>query len=175
MKAISIVNSFCDYVLCEERRNKVFPNVYFKGLECDVLKITPSNISYEYEVKVSRADFFADFKKQSITYKMEDGDYVRLAEDKHTQIKDGKRTNYFYFVVPDGLVTALEVPDYAGLIYAKESSFTAFSGSGRRIFFRTVKSAPRLTKNKASNEHITDLHNKIYYRFHTLRRKSDDF
>lgn len=32
--------------------------------ECDVLRITGSNLTYEYEIKTSRSDFKADFKKE---------------------------------------------------------------------------------------------------------------
>ena len=38
----------------------------FQGMgfaECDVIRITESNIVYEYEIKTSRSDFKADFKK----------------------------------------------------------------------------------------------------------------
>ena len=35
--------------------------------ECDVISISKSNYIYEYEVKISRSDFKADFKKPKHT------------------------------------------------------------------------------------------------------------
>ena len=67
--------------------------------ECDVISISKSDYIYEYEVKISRSDFKADFKKP-----------------KHTLITEKK----FIKVVPENLVSVEEVPEYAGLMYANE-------------------------------------------------------
>jgi len=90
----------------------VLPNFYYGGKECDLFRITESDLVIEYEIKISRSDFFADFKKH-------DG-------QKHENLKLGdgwKVPNRFFFVVPEGLVTKEEVPPYAGLIYYKKDRF----------------------------------------------------
>ena len=48
-----------------EKSNSIFcTNFQAMGFsECDVLRITPSNIVYEYEIKTSRSDFKADLRK----------------------------------------------------------------------------------------------------------------
>ena len=53
-----------------------------------------------FEIKVSRSDFLRDLKKDR-----KRGRYLELCQ-------------YFYYVVPSGLVTASEVPAEAGLITA---------------------------------------------------------
>jgi len=61
---------------------------------------------------------------------------------KHDKIKQGERTNRFYFVVPEGLVTKEEVPEYAGLIEASKCS------NYKMLLFRNVKDAPLLHKKR---------------------------
>ncbi len=81
------------------------PNVGYAIGEADWLEVTRSGYVYDYEIKVSRRDFKADFRKR-----------------KHKRLKDGPSARrqiipkLFYFVTPVGLVREHEVPDYAGLI-----------------------------------------------------------
>ena len=44
-------------------RDIVIPNFYYDWYEMDLFRLTHSGIIYEYEVKISRADFKADFEK----------------------------------------------------------------------------------------------------------------
>jgi hypothetical protein len=89
-------------------------------MECDVLSISKADYIYEYEVKISRADFKKDFIKEKHTF---------IINEKYTRIRKGELVyllpNYFNFVTPKDLISIDEVPDYAGLIYMNEdSSFT---------------------------------------------------
>jgi hypothetical protein len=83
--------------------------------ECDVLRITESNIVYEYEIKNSRSDFKADFKK---VYK-HDRLSGRKDRDQEYIKWNGNpgRPNHFYYVCREGLIQASEVPEYSGLIW----------------------------------------------------------
>ena len=77
-------------------------NIYlYDNWECDLLTVSYNDRTTEYEIKRSRADFFADFKK----------------EEKHYKTSNGKGANYFYFACPVGLIEPDEVPEYAGLVY----------------------------------------------------------
>ena len=110
--------------------------------ECDVLSISKSDYIYEYEVKISRSDFKADFKKgkhKLITEK-------KFSNESSSDTFNFYSPNYFYFVVPENLISIDEIPEYAGLIYMKED--------GR---FETAKKATILHKTKASNELIRGL------------------
>jgi len=113
--------------------------------ECDVISISKSDYIYEYEVKISRSDFKADFKKPKHTL---------ITEKKF--IKEFKSEtlylvpNYFYFVVPENLVSVEEVPEYAGLMYANE-----------RGGYDIIKKAPIIHKTKASNEFIRALSHQL--------------
>lgn len=133
-----LVKHFCPYV-CS--------NIKIHGWEMDVLAITEAGIVNEFEVKVSRADFFADFKKETkhqFFQGMATGDLSYL-----------KATipNKFYYAVPKNLVSVNEVPDYAGLIYFTKYKLKDFPGK-EFIEFEYAKKAPYIHKNKAPNEMI---------------------
>lgn len=110
-------------LICFARANTsdiVVPNYYIGRYECDLLKITKVGHLYEYEIKVSRADFKKDAEKAYRSYRT--GETVT----KHTEILNGKRCHRFYFVVPEGLVNPAEVPDGFGLIYACVNKYLSF-------------------------------------------------
>ncbi len=101
---------------CKFNQNIVVPNVadgiirYFgkqpnrtweKLHECDILKVTKAGYATEYEIKISKSDFKADFKK------------------KHNH--ESKFIKQLYYVVPFELLEFAKeyVPKDAGLAYAK--------------------------------------------------------
>lgn len=113
---------------------------HFTGLglgECDVISISKSNYIYEYEVKISRSDFFADFKKEKHGF---------MLESKSIKGDTYLSPNYFYFVVPTSLVSCEEVPKYCGLIYMDDN-----------LQFTTIKKAPLIHNEKASDKFIRKL------------------
>lgn len=147
-----------------------FTNTYFFKNESDWLSFLPNGFCYECEIKISRSDFKADFKKEKhvVHQNNENGnkyflrktynttstnlswefckEYPELIESTEYSERgrlDGKMTkimyhaviscgvefvsrnnemlpNKFFYVVPKGLVSKEEVPDYAGLIYVDE-------------------------------------------------------
>jgi hypothetical protein len=108
--------------------------------ECDVIAISKSDLIYEYEVKISRSDFKKDFIKEKHSQMIE-GNFI----------KEGKETlyltsNHYYFVVPKGLISVEEVPNYAGLMYFNED-----------LSFEIIKKSPLLHKTKADDKFIRKL------------------
>ena len=59
----------------------VLANVFLDFFECDLFSISKSGYSNEYEVKISKADFFNDFEKR----------INGVGEYKHEIIKRGGR------------------------------------------------------------------------------------
>lgn len=113
--------------------------------ECDVISISKSNFIYEYEVKISRSDFKADFKKPKHTL-ITEGKYIKESVKNKAKTTFYLVSNYFYFVVPENLITIDEIPEYAGLIYINE-----------KMEFNTIKKAPLIHKTKASEAFIRNL------------------
>ena len=131
-------------------------NVY--DWESDVLKITRSGYAYEFEIKISRGDFKNDFKHKKKKH--------LLLENKENS---SKMPNYFYYVVPEGLVTEDEVPEYAGLIYVHATII----GNSRVYYqFQEIKAAPKLHGNKIDENNLK-LIDKFYYNYIHWKHKHE--
>lgn len=163
--ANNIINGFCSNILRTRRNNKVYPNTYISSWECDVLEITKAGYSHEYEVKISRSDFKADFSKQ------------KRGKSKYDILQTGERVNYFSYICPPELISPDEVPTWAGLIYAQP--YTAYLFNRKtydtteavRIEFKIIKPPIKLSTNKINNVILQKINECIYYRFHELRTK----
>ena len=95
-------------------RNIFVPNIYLNGEECDLLMRAASGRTTEFEIKVSRSDFFADAKKfKHVRY----GNAFKTRTSKLPCFGETCLVpNRFIYVMPDGLcITAADVPEYAGL------------------------------------------------------------
>jgi uncharacterized protein RhaS with RHS repeats len=160
----SIVSEYIRMVFKDKNSTKIFPNIFIDRFECDLLELTKSGYLYEYEVKISKSDFKADANKK--TYKT----------TKYNEIKSGNRVNYFYYIVPENLIQISDLPEFAGLVYAKKISVRYYSDdrgyyNEDRIRFETIKNAPKLSVNKISEKRASKLLDSIYYRFHSYRIK----
>lgn len=128
--------------LYEKQHSPITTRFTGMGLqECDVISVSKSDYIYEYEIKTSRADFKKDFIKEKHTH---------MINESSTKVVRGQTIyllpNYFTFVVPFGLVSEEEVPEYAGLMYMNEDSS-----------FVVVKKPKLLHKVKANEEFIRKL------------------
>lgn len=80
-------------------------NAYIYRWESDFFFITPANYKVEVEVKTTKSDYIADFKKP-----------------KHKILSGKLRRDYlncpnrFYFCLPSGMIDISQVPEYAGVI-----------------------------------------------------------
>ncbi|MFA6058936.1 MAG: hypothetical protein WC756_12110 [Taibaiella sp.] len=145
--------------------------------ESDFFVISKSGYAYEVEIKLTRSDYRADFKKQKHLIfsnikkshyiinnglglrdrdyvKNGDGQYVLQELGPHTRIEiiDNSKViapNKFYYAVPEGLIAPSEVPAYSGLIYVHGHYCTV------------VKEAPFLHKRKLDLQ--STLLKKFYY------------
>ena len=126
--------------------------MFIYSWESDVWILTKSELAYEFEIKISRSDFFNDFK-----HKTRKHSFLGAVNKEYLN----GIPNYFYYVVPKGLITKEEVPEYAGLCYVDEE------------ILYTIKKAPKLTPKKTSAEDL-NLTDKFYYNYRHWRNKSVD-
>lgn len=96
-------------------------NVFLDDWECDVLTISKSGYSHEYEVKLTAADFRNDAMKtrRRVVYMDDRSSPNVITELKHDVIPAGHRTNRFSYVMPETMLGKVEIPDWAGLVLAK--------------------------------------------------------
>ena len=112
----------------------VMPNYYYNGYEMDVFRVMNSGYVIEYEVKISRGDFFQDFKKGT-----------QYGMPKHDEVKNGNKCNRFMFVTTKGLIEKHEIPEYCGLM--------EYHGYD----FAVIKNAPLIHNHKIQQERFKDI------------------
>ena len=109
------IHSFC----CQRSHWVMAPNIYVLGWESDFISVTNSGYIYEYEIKLSVADYKKDFKKHVVDV---DENWRGKRLNKHDclsgKIERAEKPKRFYFVMPKDMVPVSEIPEYAGLIYA---------------------------------------------------------
>lgn len=129
--------------------------VFSNHWESDYLALTKSGYLYEGEIKISKSDFKADFKKEN------KHTLLRESYEKLEGVEGKLRPHYFFYAVPEDLITAEEVPEYAGLVYMMEYF----------PYYRWVKQAPLLHKDKFSDE-VLNLQDKFYYNMISWKTKA---
>jgi hypothetical protein len=159
--------------------------LYVFGWESDKLIWTKAGYIYEFEVKISRADYMNDFKHKVekhlllnsalpdektearqadlfgnlFTQKRKRYPQITMEQAKQFMKPVGERMpNYFYYAVPDGMLEADEVPPYAGLIYIHEDKG-----------FSIIREAPRLHTTKYTDGEL-NLGEKFYYNMKTWQK-----
>ena len=146
-----------DRFFAEGTKKYVLENLYVFGWESDKLIETRSGLIYEFEIKVSKADFKNDFKNKEDKHKvLKSPKYAHLFEE-YFPIRTDKKPNYFYYAVPDGMITVDEVPEYAGLVY-----ITPDDGDYHYSYINVVKTAPKLHSTKYTDDELK-LGEKFYY------------
>lgn len=88
-------------------------NAFIYGWESDYWAMTSHGETREFEIKISRADYFNDAKKE-----------------KHNS---DKGANYFYYVVPKDMIKTDEVDSKYGLIYIWETGHVSVAKKPRRL------------------------------------------
>jgi hypothetical protein len=151
-------------------RNFVVPSYTPQGwFECDVFEVTAAGYFREYEVKTSRADFLRDRDKAKSGYRPEPDAEGRLRlrkyakETKHERLaaRDVAGPTRFEFVMPEGLVTPDEVPEWAGLTEARETKYG--------VALVETRKAPQLHRRPADPKVVQHAKSVLYWRYHKVK------
>lgn len=132
MKAKDIEVALYQYLI--KKSKLICPNVMFYGYEMDICQVTPVGYIHEYEIKLTRSDFLADFRKF-----------------KHRVFRGEVRDEIpfrFSFVTPPGLLTSKDIPTYAGWF---ECYLPYHTNGPEDLSIRCLKSPPRLKWAKHLN------------------------
>lgn len=132
---------------------------YIKGsdggsLEADVLRITKSGYIQEYEVKVSRKDFFKD-KEKKIMF------HPKTYTKHEALVSNLLPINQFYFVMTRELAEELknDIPPFAGVVNMIKDL------DKYHYYFNIFKKAPKLGRPKADLQFKYDIAKKFYYKY----------
>jgi hypothetical protein len=166
MKIKNIQQAF--YNRTFQRYEIVAPNIYldWQFNEMDLMALRRSGYIDEIEIKLSRSDYLADFKKTvdvKSAYRClidnrysHEGHYKKF---KHEALQEGMpNCNYFSFLMPDELAEKCDIPEYAGL-------YTCKVDNAGHIRVREVKPAPLLHKRKITEKMKYQIGRKMAYRY----------
>lgn len=146
--------------------------------EADIFAIRKSGLCDEFEIKLSRADFFKD-KKKVVMYRNndittgEDNKWFMASSQERTQLapwekfklqalSDGNMVvNHFWYVVKKGVVTLGDLPDYAGFITVDETGF-----------LEVLRAPKKLHSRKLSYEQMFKFASFLNERFWVYREKT---
>ncbi len=166
----------------------IFPNMdTITGYEADILAITKAGYAYEYEIKLSLADFRVDRKKickhasisgavKKIPYPYRWGKereiYVLAdaPEDPLQAMRNGTcypdhRPKQFWYVIYGFDVPEGELPAYAGLMRFIDT----------RRGFQVLTPAPNLPAKKVDPQRMIRARENMIFRYWSLRLKDDLF
>lgn len=123
----------------------ILPNVFHFSWESDLLYVTDALYLHEFEVKLSRSDYYADKKKLY----------------RHHSLKYQENCpKHFWYVCPDGIILPDSLPEYAGLMYVSDAGF-----------IKIIKEAPRLRSKKINQKQMMFLLRKGVYRYWGYQRR----
>lgn len=138
--------------MSQKGHSYIIPNIYLGYEESDLISVTKTGYIYEYEIKISRADFKADFRK---------GRHERLKNDLI------QWRTCFWFVTPEGLIKESEIPDYAGHIEVRERR----AGSQNQAICFERKRAKRFKAKKLSEYQKAQICNSLMIRFWKAQKR----
>ena len=148
MKLANLVTACLLKELNERTQSIILPNFHMvfeesnTKWECDLFQLTDTDWTIEYEVKTTKADLRNDFNK---TWHNQ----IKTTPKKHDFIINGKRTNRFYFVIPESFIEDKEliesIPNKYGII-----AYSAINPNNisEGFAFRYYRKAGVLHKNK---------------------------
>ena len=157
-----------------DRYEFLAPNVYpcWRFGEMDIMAVRKSGYIDEIEIKLSKADFKADFRK-FVTIKLDEEyfdpkkSHVVHSESrkKHECLAEGlNHCNRFSFLVTEELAEQIkdDIPEYAGL----------YVWNGKWV--EEVKKAPLLHRRKISDRMKYEITKKLAWRYWEGRRQYND-
>lgn len=134
----------------------IVTNIYFySGCESDALYISRSGHAHEFEVKVTRSDFRADFKK------FRHNRLLGLVPYKNLPTT-------FTYVCPPDIIPVEEIPDYAGLAHIITKGRYYASDRDKVLSLQIIKKAPRRDSKPINNNQWRTLAGKSADRFWSL-------
>ncbi len=154
--------------------------------ECDVFELTGRGYFREYEIKVSRGDFKQDALKAKTWWRYHREGHKFVTESgkhptKHQLLSERSPFGpvQFWFVVPRGMVTRDELPEWAGLIEAERETWRGQTPEEHararvNLFHDGQRPAPRLHDQKLDSKVRVHANGTCYWRMHRLLAKGGD-
>lgn len=149
-----IQNTLRNHLQFEKKHNLIYPNnASMFCWEADMISVTGAGYVNEYEIKISKSDFKADFKKPK--HKLFLGENKR---HKHFPA-------YFWYVTYGFELEMANIPEYAGWINMQHG------GRSKTLYTSVIKKAPKINSYKLSEKMRNKLYTNMYYKYWNIREK----
>lgn len=131
--------------------------------EADMLGITKTGYTVEFEIKLSKSDFKADANKGR-DWSVVDGKAVNQPINKLKELenKSDKGPNRFFYVLPNDLIEKVTLPDWAGLYVVYEYN--------NKLYVKFKRKAKLL--HRVKHDLTSKLATTFYWRYWNLRTTS---
>lgn len=133
----------------------IVPNVQLGPGQADLIRYSSRRKIEEYEIKLSRSDFFRDKSHKKHKHGIMTGKYP------------GEIANRFFYAYPKGMIKIEEIPEYAGAVEFEESR-DKFGDMHLR--FDLVKKAPLLHSRKCDLKRLAYFMRGLSLRYWEKRR-----
>lgn len=149
-----------DYLLKKTNPLVCLNNWHMQRWEMDIVCVTQKLLLKEYEIKVSRSDFLAEKKSKKHKHTLYQS--TRNARKDQMDYVSMHVPNLFYYVCPNGLISASEIPEYAGLYYYDDGKYSKFT---------LEKAAPRIHSIKTKDKVTDNINHCMSWRISTQLKK----
>lgn len=147
------------------------PNIFlWPPFESDFVRVTKSGYAIEYEIKLSKSDFRADFNKAKIKFEGYENRQVKYSSTtKHDWLDSGAGPTEFYYVFPKGMIDIDNVPEWCGVIEVEDYYYPHIRKN--KILLWHTRKAKRLNKTPLSESKKKNMYVSCYYRYWDLANR----
>lgn len=135
----------------ERRHIAVVPNINVFSWESDLVTVTETRLSHEFEIKISRSDWLSERRRvdaDGLTDpKARRARTLASPMAKLSVHSNIEKPSYYWLVMPDGVDIDGEIPDYAGVMRLQWWSDRWWVNCERR--------APRLHREKVCDRTLS--------------------
>ena len=150
-----IQNLLYKHLQYDKQHQCIYPNnCGLFGWEADMISATKAGFVNEYEIKISKADFRADFKKPKHKSFLKEN-----VRHKHYPA-------YFWYVTYGFEVTDEMIPSYAGHIEIVHHRVRK-----NQLMLDVKKKAPKINDYKLNDKRRNKLYSGMYYKYWNIREK----
>lgn len=149
-----IQNKLWSHLQYQKKHNFIYPNnASMFCWEADMISVTGSGYIHEYEIKISKSDFKADFKKPKHK--------IFLGENKsHKHFP-----SYFWYVTYGFEIDETDIPKYAGWIKMSQR------GESKTLCYGEIKKAPKINNYKLTEKMREKIYKNMFWKYWNIRDK----
>jgi len=132
------------HIFCEfSASSLIVPNCYFRSsrYEMDVFRVTPAGLSYEYEIKLTTADFNNELKHKKMKH-------------RYMDVAPYMSPNYYSFVCPEDVIKIEDIWDDRYGLYVMNG-----------YYLRCIRKPKKLHDTRIEQKYYWKLAKKLMFKY----------